>query len=221
MLGKIKTFFYRFAKREEPKPVIVGPPVIEQIETKVINLNDCQNPSVISHIIIHHSLSIDGKTRNWDAIRKYHMSWRRDGQSISEKEAADLIALGEHIEKPWSDIGYHLGIELIGSRYEIQRGRPLNKRGAHAADGGFNRRSIGLCCVGNFDLVEPPAAQWDLAVLTVRDLMRYYAENDILLTVKNILGHGESQILAGVKPKTCPGRLFDMDKFRSNVSEAL
>lgn len=52
------------------------------------------------YIVIHHSLSPDTKTRNWDAIRAYHMSWRYDGESISEAQAQKLMAQGKKVNSP-------------------------------------------------------------------------------------------------------------------------
>jgi len=49
-----------------------------------------------------------------------------------------------HMDKGWSDIGYHIVIQPDG---EVELGRPLNVIGAHTR--GFNRDSIGICMVGN------------------------------------------------------------------------
>lgn len=42
-------------------------------------------------------------------------------------------------------VGYHIIIRRNGA---IEYGRPLDVRGAHARDGGFNRKSVGVCLVG-------------------------------------------------------------------------
>ena len=153
------------------------------------------NPSFISHIIIHHSLSDDGKEKNWGAIRRYHMN-----------------------TNGWVDIGYHFGIEMIGDDFEVMYGRPLNKRGAHAKDGGFNNKSIGICVVGNWDDRPPPERQFSLAIELTKNLIQFYGSKNIPIRVDRVLGHGESQIKAGVKtPKSCPGKMFNMDLFRERL----
>jgi len=136
------------------------------------------------NIILHHSLTKDSETVSWSAIRFYHMH--------------DL---------GWIDIGYHFGIELIGSKYEIITGRLLTQEGAHCSQDGMNRKSVGICFVGNFDIAEPPKPQWDLGLRLVSSLM------DILdIPREKVYGHRNF-----AHYKTCPGKLFDLDKFRGEL----
>jgi N-acetyl-anhydromuramyl-L-alanine amidase AmpD len=101
-----------------------------------------------TRIIIHHSLTKDGATVSWGAIRKYHV----------ETEG-------------WRDIGYHYGIELVGNYYEIFVGRPETEEGAHCKEQGMNHVSIGICMVGNFDEDTLPDAAMKQLVRLVRSIM--------------------------------------------------
>ena len=51
-----------------------------------------------------------------------------------------------HLDRGWSDIGYHFLIYLDGSLHE---GRPVEKQGAHCK--GHNRNSIGICYCGGVE----------------------------------------------------------------------
>lgn len=133
-------------------------------------------------IILHHSLTADSGTVSLDAIRRYHME-----------------TLG------WADIGYHLGIELVGNHYEILTGRMLTETGAHVA--GHNTGNLGICLVGNFDIAPPPPEQWELALRLVRSLCDVFG-----ITPDLVFGHREF-----TTAKTCPGKLFDIDKFRGAI----
>lgn len=135
-----------------------------------------------TEIIIHHSFTKDNETVSWGAIRKFHVE-----------------------DRGWKDIGYHFGVEQVGREYEIFVGRMLTEQGAHCY--GQNEYSIGVCIVGNFDIVPPPIDQWNLAVRLVRSLC----------TVFNI---PKDQVYPHRKfaPwKTCPGRVFDMKAFLNDI----
>lgn len=101
------------------------------------------DPRNVDTVVLHHSLTKDGKTVSWSAIRRYHVH-----------------KLG------WLGIGYHFGVELVGNSYEILLGRLMNQRGAHAPP--VNSHSWGICVIGNFDEEPPEATQ----LIVVKNLVR-------------------------------------------------
>lgn len=82
-----------------------------------------------SGIVIHHSLTKDGNTVSWDAIKKYHME-----------------------ENGWADIGYHGGCEVIDGKLTGLTGRPVDTLGGHTVG---RNNMLGFCFVGNFDVTTP------------------------------------------------------------------
>lgn len=178
------------------------------------------NPSYITYIVIHHSLTSDGATVRWNGIRAFHTSWRYGGETITEQKAHELQAVGQKVEAPWRDIGYHFGVEQVKDDYQIMLGRELNVRGAHVGDGNFNIKSIGICLIGNFDKAAPAEKQFKLGQLLVKRLRAHLALKGMKIPVASVVGHWEAQQLAGVPEvgrKSCPGRLFDMDLFRAGL----
>ena len=137
-------------------------------------------------IIIHHSLTKDGSTVSWDAIRRWHM--------------------GLHPDSPYKmrDIGYHFGIELIGNRHEILVGRLPNEPGAHTK--GYNKNSLGVCVVGNFDIDPVPREAFALCVRLVSWLCHNFE-----ISFAHVEGH---KMYA---QKTCPGLNFDMELLRESL----
>ena len=135
----------------------------------------------IKRIIIHHSLTADGKMVNWGAIRRYHVK-----------------------QRGWHDIGYHYGIELVDYDYEILVGRFECITGAHVR--GHNKDTLGICVVGNWDKLKVPKQQWDKAILLVQDILKRHS-----LKASDVYGHCE------FARKSCPGKNFDMDKFRKDL----
>lgn len=140
----------------------------------------------ILEIIIHHSATKDSGTVSWDAIRRYHME-----------------------DRGWSDIGYHYGIELVGSVYTVMVGRPEHIAGAHTV--GRNAQSLGFCFVGDYDKESPPRPMLEGAAAAV--LLPWCRRYNI--HPERIRPHSE------FANKTCPGRLFPMDELRAIVAKLL
>lgn len=101
---------------------------------------------------------------------------------------------------------YHYGVEYIRSSYEILLGRMPDLNGAHCATQGMNLQALGICIIGNFDKAPPSPAQWSKSLELVRYLMRCYS-----LLKDNVIGHRE------IKDTNCPGRFFDLAKFRAEL----
>lgn len=131
-----------------------------------------------SHIIIHHSLTRDGKELSWDDIKRYHTQ-----------------TLG------YMDIGYHFGIELIDSGYQVLLGRSLLEAGAHCYQEDMNIKSIGVMFCGNFDTGSPPLEMLKIgARLVIVPMMKLFN-----IPIENIKRHGDY-----AKYKSCPGTLFGL-----------
>jgi len=141
-----------------------------------------KNPRKWSHIIIHHSLTKDGNVNDWSAITNYHKNVMQ-----------------------FADCGYHAGLEIVDGSIVYQVGRPLDLQGAHTL--GMNDRAIGICIVGNFDIVAPSNAHYFLTANLCKAFMGRFG-----IPSCNVLPHREYAY------KTCPGKLFDMIRLRNEIS---
>lgn len=104
-----------------------------------------------------------------------------------------------HLERGWSDVGYHYYIRLSG---EIEHGRPINIKGAHVR--GRNSKSIGVCFEGgklsNGDKwITPNSRQ----ICTFRELMDSF--DNVLGKYLPVNPHNKYD-----KNKSCPN--FDISK---------
>jgi len=128
-------------------------------------------------IILHHSATVDGTTFSWSAIKRYHTE-----------------------TKLWLDVGYHAGIELVNDDFFAIMGRPWDMAGAHTV--GQNSWSLGLCFVGNYDLVEPDEDMLREGAKVVRLWRKLYE-----IPRSEIHKHSE------YANKTCPGTKFPFSEF--------
>lgn len=113
-------------------------------------------------IVIHHSLTKDGKVVDYDAIKRYHME-----------------------EKGWASIGYHWLIEQQGDKICTIEGRPANTIGAHCEG---QNNMIGICVVGNYDAGHDvlDGEKFEALVVLVKNLMALYG-----LKSENVHRHHE------------------------------
>ena len=175
-------------------------------------LNDMEKPS---YIVIHHSATKDQKHNDWNAITRFHTSFRRGGDIISPKEASALRAAGEkNIINPWPYVGYNSGIEEVDGQIKFMTGHAIGKQGYHCKESRMNFRSIGICMVGNFDLEVPSFAKLKF----LQDLCYSYMVNYGILA-SNIIGHRDAALMVGLdwekgQFKTCPGKLFPLQTFK-------
>jgi N-acetyl-anhydromuramyl-L-alanine amidase AmpD len=165
-----------------------------------------------SHVVVHHSWTGDSTLADTVAIRNFHTAYRQWGNIITEDQyyaLRDENAKG--LVRPWQDIGYHWLVErLSDSRPWVIKGRSMMKHGAHCRDAGMNRKGIGVCVVGNFDIAPPPEDIFEETADFVAWLCRMYR-----IPVDNVHGHRD------FANKSCPGEKFDMAYFRERVTEYL
>jgi N-acetyl-anhydromuramyl-L-alanine amidase AmpD len=99
-----------------------------------------------------------------------------------------------HLEKKWSDIGYHWLIDRDGS---ITQGRKEHVIGAHVQN--HNTGSIGICLIGGFGSSESDLFQQHYTDKQDHALRTLINDIKSRTPIKRIRGHNE------VAAKACPG----------------
>lgn len=134
-----------------------------------------------------------------------HHSLTRDSGTVSWSAIESY-----HVNtKGWSDIGYHAGIEEAQGKFICLYGRADWLAGAHTK--GQNGSSLGFCFVGNYDDRRPGDARLRVAARRVLApwLIRYRLSPD------DLVPHSD------YASKTCPGRMFPMDRLREICAEEM
>lgn len=109
----------------------------------------------------------------------FHCSATPEGKEFSAQQIR-----GWHLQRGFSDIGYHVIVHLDGS---IERGRPLHIAGAHTS--GHNANSIGVCYIGGVDAYNNPK---DTRTPAQRETLRAIAQlSRSLMPGIKISGHRE------------------------------
>lgn len=162
-------------------------------------------------IMLHHSWSTDNKvTSSWAAIETFHTSYRHGGDIITADEYLRLRMAGTPgLDRPWSDIGYHAGVEYESGRVVAHLGRSWLERAAACPQGDMNTRALHVCVVGNYDLGPPTLEVLDVLVKRVlRPWMGLFR-----IPASRIVGHRDFN-----PSKSCPGTAFDIALVRSIVA---
>lgn len=107
-----------------------------------------------------------------------------------------------HKANGWSGIGYHFVVRKDGT---IERGRPIDKIGAHAT--GYNSYSIGICFEGNFENESMSAAQKSAGIELVE-----YVKDKYGIAASAIKRHKD------VASTACPGTNFPFTDIVSGAS---
>jgi len=153
-------------------------------------------------IIVHHSTTPDGRTLSWQAIRLDHMA---------------LVPWSNWLKTPMDDVGYHIGCERVNDYYELIVGRPSTWVGGHCPQDGMNNKSLGACVIGNFDL--PPGPDEDREGQLIKLVRGWLVPNMYRyhIPLTQVRGHFEH----ARDGRTCPGKLFPWDWFRTKIREEM
>ena len=141
------------------------------------------------YIIIHHSASDEG---NALLFHKSHINYR------------GFNSLGYHFVIDNGSYGKPEGYIESSPRWIKQQS------GAHCQAAGMNRKSIGICLVGNFSKEQVSDKMLSSLVYLVNLLRKYYK-----IPRQNIIGHGK---VPGASTE-CPGTKFPWQKFFSQLQQ--
>lgn len=129
-------------------------------------------------------------------------------QKWSDEQTLDLID-SEHKKRLHPEpngldyhIAYHYLIFPDGTRI---RTRPLDEVGYHAGNLSVNKKSVGICLIGDFEVEKPTSQQ-------LKELQVLIGELQKELPIVSIKLHRD------IKPTKCPGKNFDHKKLKKLLS---
>ena len=141
-------------------------------------------------ILIHHSASPYGSAAHEDIVHKAN-GW--DGLGYQFVINNGVYKKGFGRPNGLVEVGYRWSWQKVGSHC-----RPNGNR-----DNYWNKHTIGICLIGNFEYDKPTSSQMNSLIKLTRFLMERYN-----IPKSKIKGHGD------IKPTKCPGRNFPMKKFK-------
>lgn len=139
------------------------------------------------------------KDKPQDNFPEYIVVHHTGGENgIDTSNQTAKIVEDYHLSLGWEGIGYTFYITKDG---EVWRGRPEHYHGAHVKEGGLNKKSIGICLAGNFDITLPTQKQKDSLVILLKEMMDKYK-----ITKDRIFPHRHYALNTNGSPyKTCFG----------------
>ncbi|PKM88658.1 N-acetylmuramoyl-L-alanine amidase [Candidatus Falkowbacteria bacterium HGW-Falkowbacteria-2] len=116
-----------------------------------------------------------------------------------------FIRLRHKFLRGWDDTGYHymIGNGILCKDGVVYEGRSTDYVGAHSY--GYNQKSIGICLIGNFDVVKPTYKQYRALLALLEKLQVKYT-----IPAVKVLNHNETHNCE----KTCPGKHFPISRLR-------
>ena len=159
-----------------------------------IPLKHLENKKRWQGIVIHHSDSAYGDARQID---KYHKSLGWNGLGYDFVINNGVYRNGYGKRNGLVEVGYRWRNQLTGSHCKAN------------GDYGnyYNKHTIGICLVGNFEKTRPTREQMQSLVLLVKFLQQRYN-----IPTSKIKGHKD------VKPTDCPGKYFSFYELRKRLS---
>ncbi|CAH1153562.1 unnamed protein product [Phaedon cochleariae] len=106
------------------------------------------------------------------------------------KQRIKNIQYDHMTNRNWQDIGYNF---LIGGDGNIYEGRGWGTHGSHVPK--YNRRSIGICLIGDFTRNPPPSVQ----LTALNDLISCASDTNNIRSDYHLIGHRQG------RETDCPG----------------
>ena len=155
-----------------------------------------RSPERLTNILIHRV--------GVDLINDRKVGDGRTGPGIAEAFLKDPIGQYTGYQNP-----YTFYVNVVG---HIWQALPIDEVGAHAR--AFNRKGLGIGCIGDFRVESPSDGLWGGLLVLCEYLLR-----GLSLRPGDVIGHTEAGLRATASSgKQCPGAKFDLDLFRKELA---